>query len=252
MNAMAPWFETLFDESYIAFYEELQDREVAAKDAEFVERALALPAEARLLDLGCGFGRHAVSLAMRGHRVTGLDLSRPLLRIARDLAQECSVDVEWIQRDMRELHGLQSFDACVSLYTVFGYFDDDSNEKVLRDVFQVLRPGGLFLLDVSNPLALMARWPVRTFSESATGVRLETADYDGITGRVRSRRTLIRPGGSRLDLPDSDVRLYPPYELARLLRGAGFVIEQSYGGLRDEPLHWQRSQRQVWVVRRPT
>jgi len=83
---MAPWFETLFDESYIAFYEELQDREVAAKDAEFVERALALPAEARLLDLGCGFGRHAVSLAMRGHRVTGLDLSRPLLRIARDLA----------------------------------------------------------------------------------------------------------------------------------------------------------------------
>ncbi|HEX7507914.1 MAG TPA: hypothetical protein VF550_14145, partial [Polyangia bacterium] len=78
------------------------------------------------------------------------------------------------------------------------------------------------------------------------------ADYDGLTGRVRSRRTLIRPGGARLDLPDSDVRLYPPPELARMLRGAGFAIEQSYGGLRDEPLHWQRSPRQVWVVRRPT
>jgi SAM-dependent methyltransferase len=248
---MAQWFETLFDESYVAFYEELQDREVAAEDAEFVERALALSAGARMLDLGCGFGRHAVSLALRGYRVTGLDLSRPLLHIARDLAKECGVEVEWVARDMRELRGLDSFDACVSLYTVFGYFDDDSNEKVLREVFQILRPGGLFLLDVSNPLALLPHWPLRAFSESVTGVRLETADYDGITGRVRSRRTLLRPGGVRLDLPDSDVRLYPPHELVRLLRGAGFAIEQSYGGLRDEPLSWQRSQRQVWVARRP-
>jgi SAM-dependent methyltransferase len=247
---MAKWFETLFDESYVAFYEELQDRDVAAKDAEFVERALTLSPGARVLDLGCGFGRHSVSLALRGHHVTGLDLSRPLLHIARGLAKECGVDVTWIERDMRELHDLESFDACVSLYTVFGYFDDDSNEKVLHDVFQVLRPGGLFLLDVSNPLALVPRWPLRTFSESATGVRLETADYDGITGRVRSRRTLIRPGGARIDLPESDVRLYPPYELARLLRAAGFAIEQSYGGLCDEPLHWQRSSRQVWIARR--
>ena len=83
---------------------------MAAKNAEFVERALALPVGARLLDLGCGFGRHAVSLALRGYHVAGLDLSRPLLHIARDLVKECSVEVEWIQRDMRELHGLQSFD----------------------------------------------------------------------------------------------------------------------------------------------
>lgn len=248
---MGPWFETLFDESYVAFYEELQDRDVAAKDAEFVERALALPGGAHLLDLGCGFGRHAVSLALRGHRVTGLDLSGPLLHIARDLAKNCGAEVEWIQRDMRELQGLPTFDACVSLYTVFGYFDDDSNEGVLRDVFHVLRPGGLFLLDVSNPLALLSRWPLRTFSESATGIRLESADYDGVTGRIRSRRTLIRPGGARFDLTESDVRLYPPHELVRLLRRAGFTIEQSYGGLRDESLHWQRSPRQVWVARRP-
>jgi SAM-dependent methyltransferase len=248
---MAKWFETLFDENYVAFYEELQDRDVATKDAEFVDRALALPARARVLDLGCGFGRHSVSLALRGHRVTGLDLSRPLLNIARDLAKEYGVDVTWVERDMRELHELDAFDACVSLYTVFGYFDDDSNEHILRDVFRVLRPGGLFLLDVSNPLALVPHWPLRTFAESATGIRLETADYDGITGRVRSRRTLIRPGGTRMDLADSDVRLYPPYELARLLRGSGFTIEQSYGGLRDEPLNWQRSQRQVWIARRP-
>jgi hypothetical protein len=71
-----------------------------------------------------------------------------------------------------------------------------------------------------------------------------------LTGRAISQRRLFRPDGTRVDLPETSVRLYPPHELASLLRDTGFEIEQVYGGLRGETLEWNKSIRQVWVARR--
>jgi SAM-dependent methyltransferase len=247
---MPEWFAELFDERYLAFYEELLDPEVALEDVGFVDRALALPASSTVLDLGCGFGRHAVGLARRGHRVTGLDLSEPMLARARALAASAGVTVDWLGRDMRELGGLGPFDACICLYTAFGFFDDAGNRRVLEGVHAALRPGGLFMLDVSNPLALLRGWPLRSWRESPSGVRLESSRFEPLTGRVISRRTHFRADGGRVDLPETSVRMYPPHELANLLRETGFAIEQIYGSLRDDPFEWNRSPRQVWIGRR--
>jgi SAM-dependent methyltransferase len=247
---MAEWFAEMFDERYLEFYEGLLDSSFAEEDASFVDRALALVAGARVLDLGCGFGRHAIALARHGYHLTGVDLSEPMLKLARDLAASAQVAIDWQRRDMRDLRGLGPFDACICLYTAFGFFADDENRLVLEQVCDVLRPGGAFMLDVSNPLALMHGWPQRTWHEGRHGTKLEATEYDGLSGRAISRRTLFRPDGTRVDLPETSVRMYPPHELAALLRNCGFEIDQVYGGLRNEPLEWNKSVRQVWVARR--
>jgi 2-polyprenyl-3-methyl-5-hydroxy-6-metoxy-1,4-benzoquinol methylase len=247
---MAEWFAEMFDERYLDFYEGLLDLSVAEDDVSFVDRALALAPGARVLDLGCGFGRHAMGLAHRGYHVTGLDLSAPMLALAREMAASGHVAVEWLQRDMRDLDGLGPFDACICLYTAFGFFSDVENRRVLEQIRNCLHPTGCFLLDVSNPLALLCAWPQRAWHESKNGVKLEATHFDALTGRVVSRRTLFRPDGTRVELPETSVRMYPPHELANLLRDSGFEIEQVYGGLRHEPLEWNKSIRQVWVARR--
>ena len=247
---MANWFAELFDERYLEFYEGLLDLSQAEEDVRFVDRALALAAEARVLDLGCGFGRHAIPLARLGYRLTGVDLSQPMLERARELAASAEVAIDWQRRDMRDLRGLGPFDACICLYTAFGFFTDEENRLVLNQVFDVLRPGGAFMLDVSNPLALMRGWPQRTWHEGRRGTKIEATEYDALTGRAISRRTLFRLDGRRMDLPQTSVRMYPPHELAALLSDCGFEIEQVYGDLRNEPLQWNRSVRQVWVGRR--
>ena len=247
---MSEWFAEMFDGRYLEFYEGLLDPSLAEEDVSFVERALALATGSRILDLGCGFGRHAIGLAGRGYRVTGLDLSAPMLELAREMAASARVTVEWLERDMRDLRGLGTFDACACLYTAFGFFADDENRLVLEQVREALRSGGYFMLDVSNPLALMRGWPGRSWREGENGVKIEASHYDPLTGRVVSQRALFRRNGTRVDLPEASVRMYPPHELANLLRATGFDIEQVYGDLRDEPLVWKRSIRQVWVVRR--
>ena len=245
-----PWYDTLFDHRYVGFYEELLDVAVAARDVAFLDRAMALSAGCRVLDLGCGFGRHAVELAARGYRVTGVDLSAPMLEMAHALAAERSVSVDFVQRDMRQIADLGPFDACACIYTVLGYFDDDENASVLAGLHDVLVPDARVALDLTNPLVMFKAWPASVWKETTVGVRHEASRYDPMTGRVLTERVLFPREGGRATLPTSEVRLYAPYEVARLLKQTGFEVEQVYGAMSDTPLQWNRSPRQVWIARR--
>jgi 2-polyprenyl-3-methyl-5-hydroxy-6-metoxy-1,4-benzoquinol methylase len=247
---MPAWYETLFDARYLRFYPELLELDVAEREAAFIDRALALAPGATILDLGCGFGRHSVALAKLGFRVTGVDLSQPMLNAAAKLAGERAVTVSWVRRDLRDLAGLGSFAACVCLYTVLGYFDDEANEAVVASIHGLLSPGAPLLVDVSNPLALLPHLPHETWREGPYGVRLERTRYDAISGRAISDRMLVSAEGAKEELPESSVRLYTPSELRRMLERAGFELEAAYGALGDEPFVSLRSQKLVLLARR--
>ena len=121
-------------------------------------RLVRLPAGARILDVPCGFGRHAVALARRGFRVTGVDISSDLLAQARETAASKGVSVEFRQADMRRMAYRQRFDAVLNLFTSFGYYGDTEDLQVLKGFHRALRPGGWLVLDVLN-----RDWLVRHF-----------------------------------------------------------------------------------------
>ena len=88
-----------------------------------------------VLDLACGPGRHSAALAKRGLQVTGVDLSSFLLDKARKRAVAERVEVEWVEKDMREFVRPGAFDLVINMFTAFGYFDDKEDDlKVLRNV----------------------------------------------------------------------------------------------------------------------
>ncbi len=246
------WYESLFDQRYFVFYEELlQGSGTADADVDFVERVLAPAADARVLDLGCGFGRHSVPLGRRGYRVTGVDLSEAMLAAGREVASTLGVQVDWVRRDMRELAGLGPFDCCVCLYTVLGYFDsDEEDERVLRGVHDVLKPGAPLMLDLSNPLALARHWPAQIWRETSKGVRREVSTYEPLAGRLKTKRTLFPSAGGRVEMPESLVRMYAPHEMRQMLVRAGFEVEQLFGDFKGQPFRWNRSVRHIWIARR--
>jgi SAM-dependent methyltransferase len=249
---MAEWWRELFDGRYLEFYEALATPATADEDAAFIERALALAPGSEVLDLGCGQGRHAVALALRGHAVTGLDLSSVLLERARALAASRKVPLRLVERDMRELAGLGPFDACISMHTAFGYFTDEEDAAVLCGIAAVLRPGGRLLLDLDNPFPLLGRMPLRTWRETDRQVTREQMIYDPLGSRRNTDRTLFPRTGGRMEVPSSSVRLYFPHEIPRLLQRAGLGTEGLFGALDDEAYDWSRSPRMVFTaVRRP-
>jgi cyclopropane fatty-acyl-phospholipid synthase-like methyltransferase len=145
------WFEEWFDSP---LYEKLyvnRDETEARRLVDLLENTLSLNSCSTILDLGCGRGRHAINLARKGYRVTGIDLSEQAIETAKQKKEELGLNnVNFQVRDMR--NPLPSpFDAVVNLFTTFGYFiKDDENALVLDSVCQMLEPGGIFVLDYLN------------------------------------------------------------------------------------------------------
>lgn len=105
----------------------------------FIQRHLPPDEFPRLLDLCCGSGRHATHLARRGYRILGLDANAHVIAEAQASCSQGRFQVG----DMRRLAHLgQTFDGVINLWHSFGYFDDETNRDVLRQVRGVLRPGG--------------------------------------------------------------------------------------------------------------
>lgn len=111
------------------------------------------PGPARLVDLGCGTGRLALSLAQDGWQVLGVDLSMEMLRVARRRASELGVRVELLQANLVELDALAdaSFDHAACLFSTLGLIvGAAARRRVLEQTFRLLRPGGHFIVHVHN------------------------------------------------------------------------------------------------------
>ena len=177
-------------------------------EVEFLERMLPLPAFRRVLDVCCGQGRHSRALEAAGYRVTGVDRDAGALEVARRRAP----DVDFRELDVRELRELGgSYDAAVSLWQSFGFFDDAGNEDVLRSTAQLLRDGGRLVLDVFDRRFFDANPEQRTFGSHGHETR-----------RLEGGRLTVR-----IDYEDGHAdefawRVYTPGELSELAARAGF------------------------------
>jgi SAM-dependent methyltransferase len=209
-----------------------------------VERILHLRKGSRVLDLACGAGRHSIELAKRGYAVTGYDLSEDLLRQARAEAQRAKAKVSFVHGDMRELRFRAAFDAAINMFSSFGYFDSDVDDrKVLEGVARALKPRGKLLMERFNRESLAYELPLQGWRVGDDGsVVLQEDTFDVLRGRYDTRQIVIDREGTREH--HGSVRAYTLTELKALFDAAGLPIHRVLGGLDLSPYR-ARSRRLV-------
>ena len=202
-----------------------------ATDVEVVElwALLGLQPGQRLLDVGCGTGRHAVALASRGLVVTGVDLSSAMLERARARATDAGVDIELLEADARHLPAdLDPFDVAICLCEgAFCLVADDAeplahDRAILTSVYDALRPGGRFALTGLNAARLLAAW-----HRGET-----TGQLDLLTLTETSAYEL--PDGQTVELRE---HYHLPDGLRTLAESVGFEVEAVWAG---GALDWRR------------
>lgn len=142
------WFKSWFDTSfYFKLYSKRNDSEAAAFIDSLIDE-LQPGAGSQMLDLGCGNGRHSKYLASKGFTVMGIDLAASSIREAKKSETDT---LKFRRQDMRNNFGVNAFDYIFNFFTSFGYFDDVADDhKVIRNVSDALKPGGVFVMDYIN------------------------------------------------------------------------------------------------------
>jgi len=242
-------FSAVFDvDDYLYFYSETLTDERTDKEVSALVSLLALDHPKKILDLACGFGRHTNRLAKLGHKMTGVDIMPGFLEIARHDAVQKSVNVRYLQDDMRSITYNNEFDCVMLLFTAFGYFSDEENLRVLLNVGNALVPGGLLIFDIPNRDTFLKRMQPFYIVEKDGNMMIDRMSFDSLAGRSYNRRVVFRDG-IRKDKPFT-IRLYNPNEIQALITRAGLVLEHIYDGWEAQELS-QESNRMVVIARKP-
>lgn len=216
-------------------YADTYDRESftqgTLKEVDFIEKEAGYDKKIRILDIGCGTGRHAIELAKRGYSVTGVDLSARQLRKAREKADKAGVSIRFVKADARKLQYKNEFNLVIMMCEgAFPLMEtDEMNFSILKNAAKALKKGGKFIFTTLNALYPLYH-SVKDFINDNSGGDLKSIKntFDLMTFRDKSIASVTSDLGRNLKLK-CDERYYAPSEINWLLSTLGFNKINIYG-----------------------
>lgn len=222
-------------ESYANYYDIIyQDKDYKA-ESDFLESIFSKyfsNSMRDILDLGCGTGGHALTLAERGYKVAGVDLSRKMLEIGRRKVKKRRLNIEFIQGDIRNIQLNQKFDAVISMFAVMSY--QVTNQDLIsafRTASRHLEKSGLFIFDAWFGPAVLIQRPSDRFKIIEKGneriIRFATPILDILNHTVDIKYKIVRISKDKvLNEVDEEhrVRFLFPQEIKLICDITGFKI----------------------------
>jgi len=228
---MKQWSESLFD-NYANKYDQECFVQGTAGECDFVEQEIGRNKALRIIDIGCGTGRHSIELARRGYSLIGVDLSESQLIRAREKAKEAGLTIDFQKHDARNLPFKDEFDLAIMLCE--GGFPlmetDEMNFEILRNASQVLKEDGKLIFTTLNGLFPLYH-SVEQFCADAGkkgNATYRSNTFDLMTFRDHNITAIEDDSGNRKELRCNE-RYYVPSEISWLLKSLGYKMIEIFG-----------------------
>ncbi|MGC9344726.1 MAG: class I SAM-dependent methyltransferase, partial [Bacteroidales bacterium] len=225
------WYETLF-ENYGKKYDKEVFTQGTAGECDFIEKELDYNKSLKILDVGCGTGRHAIESTKRGYQVTGIDLSESQLQRAREKAEKEDLKIDFQRQDARSLSFSKEFDVAIMLCE--GGFPlmetDEMNFEILKSVTRSLKENCRFIFTTLNGLFPLYH-SVEKFCAAGSGEENATYrsnTFDLMTFRDHNITELEDDDGNKLSL-EANERYYVPSEITWLLKSLDYKKIEIFG-----------------------
>ncbi|MHB8579939.1 MAG: class I SAM-dependent methyltransferase [Ignavibacteriaceae bacterium] len=244
---MAEWFVDWFNsEDYLTVYRHHNEAE-ARKSVNLILSSIIINSNARILDMGCGAGRHSLVFAEKGFEVTAVDLSEYLINFAKNNAAKANLKIKFLNCDFRKYKPTENFDLAVNLFSSFGYFDNDNeNFQVCNTIFNCLNPGGYFVIDFLNKGFVEKNLIPVSVDENSERTIVQVRSIEG--ERVIKKIMIQRNGIEKQYL--ESVRLYSKEELLNALFSIGFTERKILGDFDGNNFDLETSPRIIIIVQK--
>ncbi|MCJ7820957.1 MAG: class I SAM-dependent methyltransferase [Bacteroidales bacterium] len=225
------WYESLF-ENYGKKYDSESFTQGTVGECDFIEKELNFDRSLKILDVGCGTGRHSVELAKRGYSITGIDLSESQLNAAKEKAAKNNLSIDFRKEDARNLPFKNEFDIAIMLCE--GGFPlmetDEMNYEILKSVTGSLRENGKFIFTTLNGLFPLYH-SVEEFCDSTSqegNATYRSNTFDLMTFRDFNITEFEDDFGNKKIL-ESNERYYVPSEISWLMKSLGYKKIEIFG-----------------------
>ena len=225
------WYETLF-ENYAKTYDKESFTQETVCECDFIEQELNHNKSLKILDVGCGTGRHSIELTKRGYAVTGIDFSEAQLALAREKSAKENLKIDFQKHDARNLPFDKEFDFAIMLCE--GGFPlmktDEMNFEILKSVTKSLKDNAKFIFTTLNGLFPLYH-SVEKFCaavSNADNAAYRNNSFDLMTFRDFNRTEFVDDSGNMKTLACNE-RYYVPSEITWMLKSLGYKKIDIFG-----------------------
>ncbi len=223
MDERTSW-EKFFDSHALVYMDNVFVTNTLA-EVDFILEELKLGPGSKILDMGCGTGRHAIELAKRGYQVTGVDISSGMIAEGKKNAAEAGVKINWIQSDAVKFTSSEEFDAalclCEGAFCLLDMDDDliEHDLSILRNIYVSLKPDAKLIMTTLNGYRMIRQYTNKDIEKDCFDpvllCEVVPVEYDTPDGK---KEVTIKQHG------------YLPSDLSLLFKLAGFEVENIWGG----------------------
>jgi SAM-dependent methyltransferase len=224
-------------------------------EVSFIIEKLDLQGNERILDLACGYGRHALLFAEKGYSVVGVDITPAYIEDARQEVKTRNLAAAFLLSDIREVTFFNEFDVVLNLADgAIGYLENDSeNLKIFDVISRALKQGGKHFMDIGNAEHAEHYFPKKFWDVGEQAISLAAFEWDPNT------RTMLFGGcdipygqpAKKPEIPEGDpTRLYSLDELKEIFRQRNMVIQDSWCSYRGDPSIYKEYQLMIYSIKK--
>ena len=242
------WYETFFQGINCEVWENAIPQEITNQEVDFIVSELKLNSGTHILDIPCGFGRHALELARRGFKVTGVDISETFINNLESKIRQDSLDIRAIHADILAIDLNEKYDGAICMGNSFGYFDVEHMKVFISKISSALHSGARFIIN-SGMIAesILSNFTHYSNHRSYTigDITMDISNYYNAGNSYMVSNLVYTKNGSMEEHAFKHY-VFTMGEIKRLLQAVGLKIIAMYGSL--EKIPFKIGDQQVYLV----
>lgn len=221
------WYLHFFDGLALNLWKRAITPEYTEREIEFLQKIVTFPHNGYILDMPCGFGRHALLLAAQGFRVTGVDLAVEYISSLESEARQQNLPVTAVPLDMLEFKSSETFDIVLCLGNSFNYFSYDKMKRFITVVATALKQGGKVVVNTGSLAeSVMVHGKEQNWMQLGDMLFLMAHEHDCMRGFLKTDMQFIM--GGRTERKTAYHFTYTLAEIARLFQSENLEIKAVY------------------------